>query len=639
MKDYYIVDGEVAAWSLGNAEAGAEERGVSCLFSQTQLPGDVSLSVPTSMAPRAMEPPATLRATRAMDVDGMTVEFPGWLTATSQDDVATSMTFTPDLATELGATLRQACPDVACAVDEYNGNVNAFFVTRNRVEVLGAASVLINGKTNLPEDVAARFKVEGGVAFFAAGINVDGGPWVAASSPTLVLGRTESYRSSEDAEMTDDISKARAYVFYMRDALPAKSLAAVATAWWHARGRRVLWMDSASAQIWARLRSGSTRFNYGVAVNPLSAGSWPAGTSLENVEVGDLLFKSYSGSLSFAEGFTTPLLAWRREGVPWVTTAKVAEVQINGAATKGNYLDGGKPRAGLYFDSRPEPATSIDVARQLVALKWARRATFETTAKPPTNCLLPFIDGGTCNVVKTTATTRGWRCEAIAYAEAEVELLTPAALTFSVFGGSRAVTKPGAAATAEEMAPRVVEGYNVAPASLGGGCFTVEVAATAETRAGWLDGAAWRESVGGGRLGSFMGVALSAVPGFRRTVTFEVPERSGSAVVYRSPISPATGAAATFTFGYRGETFTVTQGYYRAAAYVKGPPNTTAVFMFRKDHSSNFREVSEPLGAAGVAKVCDLDVYRDDICFFATKTATDDLPSFEVRITYIGQNG
>lgn len=649
MKDYYLLEsGDVAPWSLKNADAASDEKGISCLFTQTPLPGDVSLSFPTPLAPRAMEPPGTLRVTRVTDVLNIMCEYKGWLTITSQNDVTTSATFTPDMAAELGVTVSDVCPDVACVADTKGGVLSYKFMTSAAARRNGFYMAAYDGKSDLAEDVAKRFKVVGGVAFFAVGLLPDGGPWVAASSPSLEWGWTRGTTDNEArGETTDDISKAAAYVFYMREALPSKSLAAVATAWFLARGRRIMWMPAATARLIAGLYEGAEAFSHGIALNPLAAGDWPAGAQISDVELQNVINQSYSGFLAFAEGFTSPLLAWRRQNVPWVTSAKVAEIAINGAATRGNYMDGGKPRPGLYFDFRPEPATSIDVATQLLNLKWARRATFMMTSRPPTCVLLPFVDGGTCNVLKVTPTTRGYMCEALAYAQPDGEMMTPESLTFSVYGGRRAVTAPGRIATAAELAPFEAEGYKVTPESMGGGCYTLDVTVPIETRDAWFANLPY--VVGGGDLGEFLGVRLSAAKGIRWSNAYDVTPTSydakgkaTSAVIYREPYNAANGEAVAITFGDRlkAASLTVTQGFWRATVKAVGQRNTLAIFKWRQSNSGAYHDASLNLGASGEAKVCDLNVYIDDVAFMALRPADiDELPKFVVDIMYIVQNG
>lgn len=645
MKDYYLMpDGAVAPWSVKNADAANDEKGVSCLFQQTPLPGDASLTIPTSMAPRAMEAPGTMRVTRVTEVLNIMCEFPGYMTVTAQTDTTTSATFTPDMATELGATVADACPDVACVVNDER----VVFMTVAAVRRSGFYMAARSGQSDLTDDAAKRFKFAGGVAFFAAGLLSDGGPWVAASSPKLEWGWTTNVVTAVRfmGEETDDISKAKAYVFYMRGALPSKSLAAVATAWFHAKGRRIVWAPAAEARLIANLYEGAEAFSHGVAVNPLARGDWPTGGRIADIEVQNVTAQAYSGYLAFAEGFTSPLLAWRREGVPWVTSAKVAEIAINGAATSGNFLDGGKPRPGLYFDSRPEPATSIDVATQLLLLKWSRRVTFTMTSRPPTCALLPFIEGGTCNVTKVTPTTRGYRCEAIAYASPAAELMTPETLTVSVYGGRRAVTIPGRIATAAELATFEAEGYRVTPESLGGGCYALDISVPVATRREWLDGNS--QSVGGGDLGVFLGTRIFALKGLSITANVNVIGLKGEdgkpsmAYVTRSPYTANTGEPLKFKFGdgAGAATLTVTSGFWKATVYATGQPNTLALFQWRQSHRGDFHKASLNLGAAGRVKVCDLDVYIDDYAFFAIRDENNnDMPDFVVNITYISQNG
>lgn len=73
----------------------------------------------------------------------------------------------------------------------------------------------------------------------------------------------------------------------------------------------------------------------------------------EDVKIGALVYPSRIGYVAYSSGWTSPLMAWRRE--EGSSSAAVFNIQCNGMATYGHYLDDdGKPYSGIVYSTRPE---------------------------------------------------------------------------------------------------------------------------------------------------------------------------------------------------------------------------------------------------------------------------------------------
>lgn len=171
---------------------------------------------------------------------------------------------------------------------------------------------------------------------------------------------------------------------------------------------------------------------------------WGVGSTCacaEDIEVGAYMYPTRIGYVAYSEGWTDPLMGWKR--VNGTDPQCVVSIGVNGMATTDNYLDDdGKPYTGLVYKTRPEPTQSIAFVEQFARMKTARTCTFRSVSDLQywqQYCIGEYI-GFITNKKKDG---RWWTYEAEVYSPMDEEILTPTTLVYGFEGGTKALTMVG----------------------------------------------------------------------------------------------------------------------------------------------------------------------------------------------------
>lgn len=164
----------------------------------------------------------------------------------------------------------------------------------------------------------------------------------------------------------------------------------------------------------------------------------------EDIEIGEPLYTNKTGYVAYKEGWTDPLMAFKRDS--GTAAATVVTIGVNGLATTGNYLDDdGKPYTGLVYRNRPEPTQSPAFVEQFALLPTLRKITFTSAHNLDWNTQLA-IEEGVCWITKKTRNGNKYSYEGV-YAQNPTiyakGLLSPSTLIFPLYGGSKGVAYYG----------------------------------------------------------------------------------------------------------------------------------------------------------------------------------------------------
>lgn len=164
----------------------------------------------------------------------------------------------------------------------------------------------------------------------------------------------------------------------------------------------------------------------------------------EDIEIGEPIYTNKAGYVAYKEGWTDPLMAFKRD--TGTEAATVVTIGVNGLATTNNYLDDdGKPYTGLVYKARPEPSQSPAFIEQFAILPTLSKITFVSGTNLDWNTQLA-IEEGVCWITKKTRNGNKYSYEGVYAQDPTIlsqKLLTPSRLIFPLYGGSKGVAYYG----------------------------------------------------------------------------------------------------------------------------------------------------------------------------------------------------
>lgn len=164
----------------------------------------------------------------------------------------------------------------------------------------------------------------------------------------------------------------------------------------------------------------------------------------EDIEIGEPLFSNKAGYVAYKEGWTDPLMAFKRD--TGTAAATIVTIGVNGMATTGNYLDDdGKPYTGLVYKTRPEPTQSPAFVEQFALLATLRKIKFISFSNLDWNTQLA-IEEGVCWITKKTPRGNKYSYEGVYSQDPTIYakgLLSPSTLIFPLYGGTKGVAYYG----------------------------------------------------------------------------------------------------------------------------------------------------------------------------------------------------
>lgn len=164
----------------------------------------------------------------------------------------------------------------------------------------------------------------------------------------------------------------------------------------------------------------------------------------EDIEIGEPLYPNKAGYVAYKEGWTDPLMAFKRD--TGTAAATIVTIGVNGLATTGNYLDDeGKPYTGLVYKTRPEPTQEPAFVEQFALLATLRKITFSSGQNLDWNTQLA-IEEGVCWLTKKTKNGNKYSYEGVYSPKPTIYakgLLSPSTLIFPLYGGTKGVAYYG----------------------------------------------------------------------------------------------------------------------------------------------------------------------------------------------------
>lgn len=286
-----------------------------------------------------------------------------------------------------------------------------------------------------------------GVAYTMAAWNVYDDLYIIANGVKVTSGTDADGNTITEASY---LEYGQSWTLDLAANLPDKTLYEAVSPYYIARGQRLMYDEGNVTQAYFVLDDGDAVWSpidhmfFFKNLNIISLTRVTAGgcACAEDIEVGAYKYPTRIGYVAYAEGWTDPLMGWKRENG---TAAQcIVSIGVNGMATTGNYLDDeGKPYTGLVYKTRPEPTQSPAFVEQFARLKTARSCTFSSVESLA--YMTPYVIGEYIGyITQKKRDGRKWTYEAEIYSPlTSGEVLTPTTLVYGFEGGTKAVSTTG----------------------------------------------------------------------------------------------------------------------------------------------------------------------------------------------------
>lgn len=339
--------------------------------------------------------------------------------------------------------------------DAKNSNVNTKIA-----EIAPPAKLKRNGTTytlvsDSDEWETISLTTASGVAYTLAAWRVYDDIYIIANGVKVTSGTDADGNAITEASY---IESGQTWTLDLPANLPDKTLYEAVSPYYIATGRRLMYDEGNVTQAYLVMDEGSratTPIDYDFSypnINIISLTRITNGgcACAEDIEVGAYKYPTRNGYVAYAEGWTDPLMGWKRENG---TSAQcIVSIGVNGMATTGNYLDDeGKPYTGLIYKTRPEPTQSPAFVEQFARLKTARTCTFNSVKS--LGYMTPYTIGEYIGyITHKKRDGRRWTYEAEVYSPlSSGEILTPTTLVYGFEGGTKAISMTGYASDPSEQ--------------------------------------------------------------------------------------------------------------------------------------------------------------------------------------------
>lgn len=163
--------------------------------------------------------------------------------------------------------------------------------------------------------------------------------------------------------------------------------------------------------------------------------------TVNNLKLGDEIHQASAGYVRYGSEWTDPLLGYVKEGRS--TSEDIYTIPVNGLATTGNLIDGGKVRTGLLLVPRPEPTVNLSMVRRVAMLKNARKVTFTSPSKLNLLKLYPMLSGFVSLSGAKRADAKTYSYEGTYYPSPDYGVYSTQTITFAPWGGTKVASGIG----------------------------------------------------------------------------------------------------------------------------------------------------------------------------------------------------